>query len=137
MLQYLLDTDHLTLFQRGHTTLRQRLALQPAGAVGIGVVTVEESLRGRLARLARASDGPTRLGSYRLLVEALLDFAKFPIVPYGQPAEDRFQQLHTIRIGTQDRKIGAIALANQLVMVARNRRDFSRIPGLTLEDWSV
>jgi tRNA(fMet)-specific endonuclease VapC len=72
-----------------------------------------------------------------LLVEALLDFARFPIVPYDQPAEDCFQQLHTIRIGTQDRKIGAIALANQLVLVTRNRRDFARIPGLVLEDWSV
>jgi tRNA(fMet)-specific endonuclease VapC len=137
MLQYLLDTDHLTLFQRGHATLRQRLALQPAGAVGIDVVAVEESLRGRLARIARAGDGLSRIKSYRLLVEALLDFAQFPIVPYDQPAENRFQQLRNIRIGTQDRKIGAIALANQLVVVTRNRRDFSRIPGLTMEDWSV
>jgi tRNA(fMet)-specific endonuclease VapC len=48
-----------------------------------------------------------------------------------------FQQLHTIRIGTLDRKIGAIALANQLVVVTRNRRDFARIPALMLEDWSI
>jgi|SRR5271157_606619 len=137
MLRYLFDTDHLTLFQRGHTTLRQRLALQPAGAVGIGVVTVEESLRGRLAQLARAGDGPTRIYAYGLLVEALLDFACFPILPYNQPAEGWFQQLRPIRIGTQDRKIAALALANQLILVTRNRRDFTRVLGLVLEDWSV
>jgi tRNA(fMet)-specific endonuclease VapC len=105
--------------------------------VGIGIVTVEESLRGRLAQLAQAGDGPTRIYSYGLLVEALLDFAQFPIIPYNQPAEDWFQQLRPVRIGTQDRKIGAIALANQLVLVTRNRRDFARVPGLALEDWSV
>jgi tRNA(fMet)-specific endonuclease VapC len=81
--------------------------------------------------------GYLSLHSTTLRHHPLLDFAKFPIVPYDQPAQDWFQQLHTIRIGTQDRKIGAIALANQLVVATRNRRDFSRIPGLTLEDWSV
>jgi tRNA(fMet)-specific endonuclease VapC len=137
MLQYLFDTDHLTLFQRGHVPLRRRLALQPPGAVGISVVAMEESLRGRLAQLARAGDGPTRIRDYALLAETIHVFLQFPIVSYEQPAEGWFQQLRTIRIGTQDRKIGAIALANQLVLVTRNRRDFARIPGLTLEDWSV
>ncbi len=137
MLRYLFDTDHLTLFQHGHTALRHRLASQPAGAVGICVVTVEETLRGRLAKLARSKDGPTRIHAYRLLVEALLDFAQFPILPYNQPAEGSFQQLRLVRIGTQDRKITATALANQLILVTRNRRDFARVPGLVLEDWSV
>jgi tRNA(fMet)-specific endonuclease VapC len=113
------------------------LASQPAGSVGISVVTIEESLRGRLAWLARAGDGPTRIHRYALLSETVQLFRQFPIVPYDQPAEDWFQQLHRIRIGTQDRKIASIALANQLILVTRNRRDFARVPGLTLEDWSV
>jgi tRNA(fMet)-specific endonuclease VapC len=63
--------------------------------------------------------------------------AGFPIVSYDQPAEDEFQLLRVIRIGTQDLQIASIALANQLIVVTRNRRDFSRVPGLTIEDWSV
>ncbi len=138
MLRYLFDTDHLTLFQHGHTALRHRLVSQPAGAVGICVVTVEETLAGgRLAKRARSKDGPTRIHAYGLLVEALLDFAQFPILAYNQHAEGSFQQLCLVRIGAQDRKIASTALANQLILVTRNRRDFARVPGLVLEDWSV
>jgi tRNA(fMet)-specific endonuclease VapC len=137
MLRYLFDTDHLTLFQQGHAPVGRRLALQPAGTVGISVVTIEESIRGRLASLARAGDGLTRIRHYALLAETIQLFPQFPIVPYDQPAEDWFQQLRPVRIGTQDRKIAAIALANQLILVTRNRCDFARVPVLALEDWSV
>src|SRR4051812_48259626 len=54
MLRFLFDTDHLTLFEQGHAALGTRLAQEPAGSVGVSVVTMEESLRGRLAHLARA-----------------------------------------------------------------------------------
>lgn len=136
MLRYLLDTDHLTLYQYNHAPLARHLSLH-VGEVGISVVTVEETLRGRLAALAQASDGPTRIHRYALLEQALLDFTQFPNVPYDQHAEDEFQRLRSIRIGTRDRKIAAIARANQLIVVTRNRGDFARVPGLTIEDWSV
>ncbi len=137
MLRYLFDTDHLTLFQHGQARVVRRMKSQPPMALGISVVTVEEALRGRLAALSRANDGPTRIRQYALLGEALRDFAQFSVVSYDQPAEDEFHRLRTIRIGTQDRKIAAIALANQLTLVTTNRRDFARVPGLVLEDWSV
>jgi tRNA(fMet)-specific endonuclease VapC len=101
------------------------------------VVTIEEVLRGLLAQLARAGDGPTRIRHYTRLAETLQLFTQFPVVPYDQAAEASFQPLRAIRIGTQDRKIAAIALANQLILVTRNRRDFARVPGLLQEDWSV
>ncbi len=136
MLQYLLDTDHLTLFLYGHSSVVQRVALH-AHTVGISVVTVEEILRGRLAQVARAGDGPSRILSYRLLTQALQVYTQFPTVPFDQAAEDAFQQIRSIRIGTRDLKIGATALANQLIVVTRNRRDFVHVPGLMMVDWSV
>ena len=137
MLRYLFDTDHVTLFQHGHAPGARRLASQPADAVGISVVTLEETLRGRLAQLSRARDGPARIHQYKLLAQSIRLFAQFPTVHFDQAAESNFQQHRTVRIGSQDRKIASIALANQLILVTANRRDFAQVPGLTLEDWSV
>jgi tRNA(fMet)-specific endonuclease VapC len=137
MPRYLLDSDHLTLYEHGHALVTQRVRLQPGGAVGISVVTIEEALRGRLAKVARAGDGPSRIHQYALLAKTIRFINQFPPVAYDQLAEAEFQQLHSIRIGTQDRKTAAIALAQELTLITRNRRDFGRVPGLTLEDWSV
>ncbi|MCT7982610.1 type II toxin-antitoxin system VapC family toxin [Laspinema sp. A4] len=49
--------------------------------------------------------------------------------------QDLIQQ--RIRIGTQDLKIGAIALSRNTILVTRNRRDFEQIPGLQWEDWTI
>jgi tRNA(fMet)-specific endonuclease VapC len=137
MPRYLFDTDHLTLFQHGHVPVTRRASLQPPGAVGISVVSAEEVLRGRLAQISRAKDGAVRIQQYALFARSIQLLLQFPLVPFDQAAETSFQGLRSIRIGSQDKKIAAIALANQLVMVSRNRRDFASVPGLVLEDWSV
>jgi tRNA(fMet)-specific endonuclease VapC len=33
--------------------------------------------------------------------------------------------------------IAAIALANQLTLVTHNTAEFSRVPGLAIEDWQI
>lgn len=40
-------------------------------------------------------------------------------------------------IGFNDLQIGAIALANNLILVTHNTREFSRVDGLRLEDWEL
>ncbi len=40
-------------------------------------------------------------------------------------------------IGPYDLQIAAIALANNLILVTHNTREFSRVPGLMLEDWEI
>jgi len=53
MIRFLLDTDHASLQERGHTALLARLRLHPPAEIAFSVVTVEEALRGRLAVMAR------------------------------------------------------------------------------------
>ena len=40
-------------------------------------------------------------------------------------------------IGPYDLQIASIALANRLTLVTHNTSEFSRVPGLALEDWEV
>jgi len=40
-------------------------------------------------------------------------------------------------IGLNDIQIATIALANNLILVTHNVREFSRIEGLKFEDWEV
>ena len=60
------------------------------------------------------------------------------MLDFDEAAQSHFERLKNlkIRVGTQDLRIAAIALANQCVLVTRNLQDFIAIPGLTLADWS-
>lgn len=139
MLQFLLDTDHLTLYERGHPPLVQRMAVQAPDAVGASAVTVEEALRGRLGYLARPLSGAARVRGYTLLVGTVCLFQQMAIVPFDAASEAAYQHLRTqqLRVGTQDLRIAAVALVNNLILLTRNRRDFGRIPALQIDDWTV
>jgi tRNA(fMet)-specific endonuclease VapC len=139
MIRFLLDTDHVSLHERGHAALQAHLAAHPPDEIGVSAVTAEESLRGRLAILSRRLSSAERLRAYSNFLAALQFFASVPVVPFDQACEDEFQKLLAakLRVGTQDLKIAATALAHGLTLVTRNRKDFQRVPGLVLDDWSV
>ncbi len=139
MIRWLLDTDHTSLQERGHPILRQRLAAVPPEAMAISVVTVEEMLRGRLAVLSRNLPGELRIQAYQKLVETVLFFNTVPIVAFDAACEQKFQELrgHRLRVGSQDLRIASIALVHELSVVTRNWKDFERVPGLSLEDWTI
>jgi tRNA(fMet)-specific endonuclease VapC len=42
-----------------------------------------------------------------------------------------------LRIATMDLRIASIALSQGLTLLTRNSRDFSKVPGLVIEDWTV
>jgi tRNA(fMet)-specific endonuclease VapC len=138
MIRVLLDTDHISLHERGHLPLRARLASSPPETVAVSVVTVEEMLRGRLAILARRAEGEARVHAYTKLLETVRFFSTIPVVPFDIACERQFQALRALRwrVGSRDLRIAATALVQNVVLVTRNRRDFEHVPGLRLEDWS-
>ncbi len=65
--------------------------------------------------------------------------SKFKIFNYTLEAHYHFRELREqkIRIGTQDSRIAAISLSENSILVTRNYRDFSQIPNLRLQDWTI
>jgi tRNA(fMet)-specific endonuclease VapC len=139
MSRYLLDSDHLSLYYRGHPAMLAHLSRHPPGDVVLSVVAAEESLRGWLNLLSRHPDGLRGVQAYASLLRAIDILHQFQIVPFDAACDQRFQQLcsQVRRVGRPDLKIAAIALANNLIVVTGNRRDFGQVPGLIVEDWSV
>jgi tRNA(fMet)-specific endonuclease VapC len=135
-----LDTDHVTLFQHNHPEIAQRARAVGGSNIFVTTVTLEEQLRGRLAGISRCATKPELLAvAYENLRRTQLYFCSVNLLDFNDAAYNCYQSLRQqqIRIGTQDLRIGAIALANQATIVTRNQQDFSKVPGLLLEDWTI
>lgn len=140
MSQYILDTDHVTLFQHSHLRIVQRATEVGGSNIFVTIVTLEEQLRGRLVGISRAATKPEQLTvAYRNLRRTLLYFCGVNLLDFDDAAYNYYQSFlkQKVRIGTQDLRIAAIALANQATLVTRNQKDFSKVPDLALDDWTV
>lgn len=136
---FVLDTDTLSLLQRGHPAVCARVAGQQQTDLAVTVITVEEQLTGwyTLVRQARRRD--QLVVAYASLADSVTTLSGWAILPLTEPALDRFDQLRALRlnVGANDLRIAAIALEHGAAVVTRNLRDFGRVPGLVCEDWSV
>jgi len=137
-----LDTDHMSLLQRGGTEgqrIRQRLRALPQDDVATTIVSYEEQMRGWLARLARATTMERQVFDYSELKRLLQSYCSFAVLDYDAEAAAEFQRLRAskLRIGTMDMKIAAVALADNALLLTRNSGDFGKVPNLRIEDWSI
>jgi tRNA(fMet)-specific endonuclease VapC len=137
---YILDTDHVSLVQRGNTHVRANLAqISSVDQRAVTIITVIEQLQGRLAVIHQArSEVEVARGGERLQ-ETLAFYASIHVLPYDTDAQVQFAHLRRrrVRIGTQDWRIAAIALRWHATVVTRNSRDFGQVPGLNIVDWSI
>lgn len=133
----ILDTTHYSELDRGSPAgamLRERL-LSRGEQPWLTVMTAEEVLRGRLARIAADRDHlPVH---YDLFLNGLLTLAKWRFLPWTQAAQDTFDMLHfqRVRIGTMDLRIASLAMTHDTLLLSRNLVDFQKVPGLRVENW--
>jgi tRNA(fMet)-specific endonuclease VapC len=140
MSRFLLDTDTLTLIQFGHPMVTQRLAIHADTDIAVGILSVQEQMRGWLARLNRLTATDQLADWYDRLTNSMFPvWRRYTLLSFTEPAILRFEQLRALRlnVGLMDLRIAAVSLENGLIVVTRNRQDFARIPGGTTEDWSV
>ena len=133
---WVLDTDHLSLLQRGHPNVVANLRRVPLVERTTTVVNVEEQLRGRFAMIARARNAQEWVAAYGAFQTTLRDLMPLRLLSFDNAAATEFVRLKSIfgQVGTQDLKIAAIVLSAGGVLVTRNQKDFARIPDLKIAD---
>jgi tRNA(fMet)-specific endonuclease VapC len=139
MSRYVLDRDILSLFQEGNPIVHRTIALHSPKDLSITIISVEEQLSGWIAMLRRTTDRPRLARLYQRLTDNTNMLAHFNILSFSLSAIERFEELRSLKlnVGSMDLRIAVITIDTGCTLVTRNLRDFKRIPGLPLEDWSV
>ena len=139
--RYLLDSDIYGLWLQGNVQVILRVSQTPEDCLWISAITVQEILQGWLNRIERERPSPKdnicRL--YDELIGAMDELYKLNVLYYTPQAHQVFNAMSASakRIGTNDRRIAASAIAHDMIVVTRNTRHFERIGGVRYEDWSV
>lgn len=130
-MRYLLDTDSVSFALRGQGQVGARLQARRPSDLCISAIT-----------LAELRYGADRKGSRKL--HALVDTfaAAVEVVSFDEAAAAEFGRIGSILaergtpIGEFDVLIAAHAVALRCTLVTNNVRHFSRVPGLTVENWA-
>jgi tRNA(fMet)-specific endonuclease VapC len=130
--KYLLDTNVLSDFARGHPSVTARLRREAPAQLAVSVITEMEVKYG-LAR--KPGLGPRVREAMRTLLNAI------SVLPFEREDARVAAQLRAslnsqgTPIGAYDLLLAACALRRGLKIVTDNAREFLRIGGLGLEDW--
>jgi tRNA(fMet)-specific endonuclease VapC len=136
---FVLDTDTLTLLEEAHLAVAKKVSTVAADELAVTVVTVEEKLTGWYTLIRRAKKPEQFIHAYRRLAGAVELLKPLRILDVSKDAFDKYQNLKAQKfgVGRMDLLIAAIVLEVKAVLVTRNQRDFSKVPGLKIEDWST
>ena len=127
---FALDTNAIIHALKGKGRVRERLLAHSPSELAVPAVVAYELEKGSLG-----SANPARRRDLRKLLEHII------ILPLDAKAGARAAQVAFdlekagFRIGPLDTLIAGIALANGATLVTHNTEEFSRVPGLGLEDW--
>lgn len=141
---WILDTDHVSLFQNGHPEVTQRVKRIKPENLAVTVITLQEKMKGWLKAIHDCNNQPFKsdklIWAYKGLVDEIEFFKNIKLLDFNKDAFETYRLLVINRhggIGTQDLRIAAITLSVNGILVTRNRKDFEKVPNLRLEDWSI
>jgi tRNA(fMet)-specific endonuclease VapC len=130
---YLFDTDTCSyIMKRSHPVLLERIRRVPLQEQAVSVVTVAELLYG-----ARLSADPTRARqAFDVFIRhlAVHEWTKEAAEDYAEIRADLRKRGQMI--GANDLLIAAHALCLDAILVTNNVREFGRVRGLQVENWS-
>lgn len=131
---YLLDTNAWVQFLRNrHALVVQRIHARQPSELRLCSVVAAELYLGCLRS--------TKPKANRAKVDSVLQ--PYQSLPFEDAAADvcsrirHYLERQGTPIGPYDLQIAAIALVNGFTLVSHNTKEFSRVPGLSLEDWET
>lgn len=135
----ILDTNHfreLVLETGAGRRLKERLVEKDADVFSTAV-TAQEVVQGWTAEINRRTAGKEQVSAYEQFLIALKSLEGVVLLPFDSEAAEIFHAFPASlrRIGTMDLKIAAIACSHGALLLSRNLRDFTQVPGLTVENW--
>jgi tRNA(fMet)-specific endonuclease VapC len=131
----LIDATVLIEWERGALDPAARARGREDEPFFLSMITVSELLHG-VHRVGHRTRRARRLA----FVEAVID--RFPLLPVDLPTARTHAEVWADLasrgrlIGPHDLWLAAAALAHGLTLATANVREFERVPGLVVEDWS-
>lgn len=131
---YLLDTNILIYAKNKRSLVAlNNIKSKDPSMLFVSIFSVAEMIFG-----AKKSLDPQR--NYRALLEFLLPFN---ILEFEQRDCDKYGEIRSFLeangtpIGTIDTFIGSMSVSRDLILVTNNVREFERIPGIRIENWTL
>ena len=138
MTRYLLDTDTCTHLLRHHPAVVLAVAAHLPTELVVSIITVEELWDGWQAVIRKAKTPPQVAAAYTRLTDTIHELKNWTVVPFPEPAVHQYADLKArkLNVGANDLRIAATGLEAGATVVTANVRDFRRVPGLQIEDWT-
>ena len=135
---YVFDSDIFSLYMHDDANVLRQVINHAAADLCLSIVTVEEAWTGWWTAIRQAKTQSVAAAGYEQLTETVVELRNWQIISFSEPAMRRHSglKLQKLNVRTNDLKIAAISLEIGATVVTRNTRDFARVSGLTLEDWS-
>ena len=130
-LRFVLDTNILIALTKHHAGLKRRLAQHAMHEFGVPVIVLHELYYG--AYRSNPSRRQGNLANVRHIPFRLIDFTSGDAEAAGRVRAELARA--GMPIGPYDALIAAQALTRGLTLVTHNTREFTRVPGLRVEDW--
>jgi len=130
---YLLDTNIISYWMRGDEKLINKIRKHKPSDLSICTITLAEIYYG-------IEKSPVKKKERRNKIQRIC--SQLEIYPFDDLAARKYSMIRTqlekdgIAISERDLQIASIAMANKLVAVTHNVKEFKRVVNLEVEDWA-
>ena len=131
-MKHLLDTDTCIYALKRNASVLERLLSRSRSDIAVSVITEAELRTG--AAKSSSPEKTSHLLENFLRPLTVVEFTSADATTYAR-LRAKLERAGT-PVGPLDTLIAAQAVSRKLVLVTNNEREFGRVPGLRLENWS-